>query len=286
MCVPLRTPCGARQCRILNGAGPMVSLSVVRAETVPGVGARILQVNGRSNWAVWNLITHPTGFGHLGFFAEQRDNWDWLRGVGRRLGGGVEALNLFAYSGGSSLAMAQAGLRVTHLDAAKGMVDWARRNLEANPVIPKTIRWIVDDALKFLDRERRRNKAYPGIVLDPPSFGRGAKGEVWKIDESLPELLVKCRELMGLQAEVPAAKPPHTRLHACRPGPSRQDCDAKGRGRVGRDVRPREVRETPSCRDLRQVAGGVAAWMIILPAQDQNDAISAARLRGFWRLRP
>ncbi len=143
------------------------------------------------------MITKPTGFGHLGFFPEQADNWDWLRGVGGRLGSRAEALNLFAYSGGSSLAMAQAGLAVTHLDAAKGMVDWAKRNLEANPSIPKTIRWITDDALKFLDRELRRERSYAGIVLDPPSFGRGAKGEVWKIDESLPALLVKCRELMG-----------------------------------------------------------------------------------------
>lgn len=165
--------------------------------------------NGEWTWrkrppAEWELhlggltmITHPTGFGHLGFFPEQADNWDWLRGVGKRLGPGAESLNLFAYSGGSSLAMAQAGMTVTHLDAAKGMVDWAKRNLDANTSIPKTIRWITDDALKFLDRELRRGRRYAGIVLDPPSFGRGAKGEVWKIDESLPALLAKCRELMG-----------------------------------------------------------------------------------------
>ena len=147
------------------------------------------------------MVTRPTGFGHLGFFPEQMDNWAWLRQVGGSLGGGTETLYLFAYSGGSSLALAQAGVGVTHLDAAKGMIEWAKRNLDANPAIPQKIRWITDDAVKFIERELRRGRAYDGIVLDPPSFGRGAKGEVWKIDDSLPDLLGKCRALMGAKAK-------------------------------------------------------------------------------------
>ncbi len=149
-----------------------------------------------ASYAGFNLLIKPTPFGHIGFFAEQKNNWEWLNSTINKTGK-LSALNLFAYSGGSSLAMAKAGADVCHVDAAKGMVDWARENLKLNPEINDGIRWIVEDVHKFLSKEIKRNNSYPGIVLDPPSFGRGPKGNIWKIEKDLIPLLEKCRTLMG-----------------------------------------------------------------------------------------
>jgi len=149
-----------------------------------------------TSYAGFNLLVKPTPFGHIGFFAEQKENWEWLKTTVKKTGK-LSALNLFAYSGGSSLAMAEAGADVCHVDAAKGMVDWARENLNLNPKIENGIRWIVEDVHKFLSKEIKRNNSYPGIVLDPPSFGRGPKGNIWKIEKDLIPLLEKCRTLMG-----------------------------------------------------------------------------------------
>ena len=132
----------------------------------------------------------PTGFGHLGFFAEQFRNWDFFRTLTYD-----RALNLFAYSGLGSLAMAERGAQVCHLDVARGMVEWAKENLALNPQIPQKIRWIVDDVNKFVRREVRRGARYNLIALDPPTFGRGSSGQLWKIEEDLPKLLEVCREL-------------------------------------------------------------------------------------------
>lgn len=142
------------------------------------------------------FIVKPTDFGHLGFFAEQKNNWDWLRNVIKN-NPNLQTLNLFAYSGGSSLAMAETGAKVCHTDAAKGMIDWAKENLNLNSHIQRNIRWIIDDVNKFISKEIRRGTIYQGIVLDPPSFGRGSKGQVWKIENDLIPLLEKCRLLMG-----------------------------------------------------------------------------------------
>ncbi len=149
-------------------------------------------------WNLLKLIVKPTGFGHLGFFAEQSDNWDWLRNTVSSLQKPVTAINMFAYSGGSSLAMASAGAEVCHLDAAKGMNDWGKLNLEQNPDIPSKIRWITDDVIKFTDREIKRKRKYNGIVLDPPSFGRGSQKQIWKIEDSIVYLLKSCRKLIDL----------------------------------------------------------------------------------------
>jgi 23S rRNA (cytosine1962-C5)-methyltransferase len=108
-------------------------------------------------------------------------------------------LNLFAYTGGSTLAAAAAGAMVTHVDAAQNIVGWARRNAELSGLSNAPVRWIVDDALKFAQRELRRKQHYDGLILDPPSYGHGPTGEVWKLDERLPELLAVCRELLGSQ---------------------------------------------------------------------------------------
>jgi 23S rRNA (cytosine1962-C5)-methyltransferase len=145
-----------------------------------------------------------TDFGHLGLFPEQAANWQWLRDTIRnRLqhsGRNLHVLNLFAYTGGSTLAASQAGAHVVHLDAAKGVVDWARKNAELAHLDERPIRWLVDDAMKFLKREVRRGNKYHGIILDPPSFGRGPKGEVFKIENEIIELLGLCNELMDRHA--------------------------------------------------------------------------------------
>lgn len=135
----------------------------------------------------------PTDFGHVGVFPEHAALWDELRPLVR----GGQILNLFAYSGGATLGFAQEGARLCHLDASKGMVDWARENAALNNLTAAPIRWIVDDALKFLRREERREVRYDGILLDPPTFGRGAQGEVFKIERDLGPLLELCRSVLS-----------------------------------------------------------------------------------------
>lgn len=135
----------------------------------------------------------PTDFGHLGLFPEHADLWEGVRPLMKK---GKRILNLFAYSGGATLAAAQEGAEVCHLDASKGMVDWARENAALNQLQKAPIRWIVDDALKFLRREVKRESRYDGIILDPPTFGRGAQGEVFKIEKDVMPLLQLCAELL------------------------------------------------------------------------------------------
>ncbi|MCB1119180.1 MAG: class I SAM-dependent methyltransferase [Chlamydiia bacterium] len=134
-----------------------------------------------------------TDFGHLGIFPEQIPLWKWIQS---RITRPMRVLNLFAYSGGATLAAAQAGAEVCHLDASKGMVAWARENAALNQLDKAPIRWIVDDVNKFLLRELNRKRQYDAIILDPPSFGRGAKGEIFKIEHHLNPLLDQCRSLL------------------------------------------------------------------------------------------
>lgn len=137
-----------------------------------------------------------TDFGHVGIFPEQRPQWRWIRElVSRRKN--PQVLNLFAYSGGSTLAAALGGAEVCHLDASKGMVQWARENALLNGLEEAPIRWIIDDVSKFLAREIRRGRRYDAIILDPPTFGRGPKGELFKIEERLLPLLSQCKELLS-----------------------------------------------------------------------------------------
>ncbi len=135
----------------------------------------------------------PTDFGHLGLFPEHADLWEWMRSLIQK---GSRILNLFAYSGGATLAAAQEGAEVCHLDASQGMVDWAREMAALNNLHKAPIRWIVDDASKFLKREKKRGSYYDGILLDPPTFGRGSQGEVFKIERDLIPLLELCSELL------------------------------------------------------------------------------------------
>lgn len=143
----------------------------------------------------------PTDFGHLGIFPEQRRFWLWitekLKSARSCRTTPLRLLNLFAYSGGVTMAAARAGAEVCHVDASKGMVDWARENAGLNRLDKAPVRWIVDDVTKFLMREMRRGATYDAIVLDPPTFGRGAKGELFKIERDLPPLLSLCRRLLS-----------------------------------------------------------------------------------------
>lgn len=127
----------------------------------------------------------PFSFKHTGLFPEQAANWDWFAPLIRRAKKPVSVLNLFAYTGGATLAAAKAGARVTHVDASKGMVAWAKENAAASGLGDAPIRWLVDDCVKFVEREIRRGNTYDAIIMDPPSYGRGPKGEIWKIEENI-----------------------------------------------------------------------------------------------------
>ena len=137
-----------------------------------------------------------TDFGHLGIFPEQRAQWRWIRETVARRGVG-SLLNLFAYSGGSTMAASLGGAAVCHLDASKGMVQWARDNAALNGLSDRPIRWITDDAHKFMEREIRRGHRYDSVVLDPPTFGRGANGEMYKIERDLKRTLSLVRDVLS-----------------------------------------------------------------------------------------
>ncbi|MBR3651009.1 MAG: class I SAM-dependent methyltransferase [Victivallales bacterium] len=134
----------------------------------------------------------PTDFGHVGVFPEHELGWNWMTRHVDESGRRPSVLNLFAYTGGATMALAKHGCEVCHLDASKKMVDWAHRNMELNHLEEAPIRWIVDDVQKFLLREKRRGRKYDGILLDPPSFGRGTNQELFKIDNNLLDLLDMC----------------------------------------------------------------------------------------------
>ncbi|MCM1467623.1 MAG: class I SAM-dependent methyltransferase [Alistipes sp.] len=143
----------------------------------------------------------PFSFKHTGLFPEQAVNWEWfgekIRGEIKATGRTVKVLNLFAYTGGATLAAAKAGAAVTHVDASKGMVGWAKENAVSSGLGDAPIRWIVDDCVKFVEREIRRGNRYDGIIMDPPSYGRGPKGEIWKIEESVYPLIKLCAGLLS-----------------------------------------------------------------------------------------
>lgn len=138
----------------------------------------------------------PFSFKHTGLFPEQAANWDWFSELIKKAGRPVKILNLFAYTGGATIAAAAAGASVTHVDASKGMVTWAKENAASSGLADAPIRWIVDDCVKFVEREIRRGNHYDAIIMDPPSYGRGPKGEIWKIEESIHPLVKLCAQLL------------------------------------------------------------------------------------------
>lgn len=139
----------------------------------------------------------PFSFKHTGLFPEQAANWDWfgrlIRESGRK---DIKVLNLFAYTGGATCAAAKAGAAVTHVDASKGMITWAKENAVSSGLSDAPIRWIVDDCVKFVEREIRRGNRYDAIIMDPPSYGRGPKGEIWKIEEKIHPFIRLCSGLL------------------------------------------------------------------------------------------
>ena len=139
----------------------------------------------------------PFSFKHTGLFPEQAVNCDWFTEKIRRAGRPVKVLNLFAYTGGATLAAASAGAHVTHVDASKGMVAWAKENAAASGLADRPVRWLVDDCMKFVERELRRGNHYDGIIMDPPSYGRGPKGEIWKIEDAVYPLICQCEKLLS-----------------------------------------------------------------------------------------
>lgn len=139
----------------------------------------------------------PTGFKHTGLFPEQAVNWELFGALIRGAGKPVRVLNLFAYTGGATLACAAAGASVCHVDASKGMVAWARENQALSGLSDKPVRWIVDDCRKFVERELRRGSRYDAVIMDPPSYGRGPGGEVWKLEESVYSLVELCAGVLG-----------------------------------------------------------------------------------------
>jgi 23S rRNA (cytosine1962-C5)-methyltransferase len=155
----------------------------------------------REGWPLaWNEVrfrAQCTPFRHLAFFPDMAAQWAWMR---ERLGEGTEALNLFGYTGVGTLAMAAAGARLTHVDASKKSVEAGKANAALSGLGDRPIRWMVDDAAKFVAREVRRGRRYDGIILDPPKFGRGPAGEIWKLEEGLPALVSDCAKLLDAES--------------------------------------------------------------------------------------
>ncbi len=139
----------------------------------------------------------PTGFKHMGLFPEQAANWEWMYDVIKRAQRPVRVLNLFAYTGGATLAAAAAGAQVTHIDSSKGVVGWAKENLALSGLGDRPVRLIAEDAIKFVEREIRRGNRYEGIIMDPPSYGRGPGGEVFKLEKELYGLVRQCARLLS-----------------------------------------------------------------------------------------
>ncbi|MFK7695786.1 class I SAM-dependent methyltransferase [Paenibacillus sp. HJGM_3] len=139
----------------------------------------------------------PTGFKHTGLFPEQAANWSWMMDKIRSAGRPIKVLNLFAYTGGASVACASAGAEVCHVDASKGVVQWAKENLQLSGLGDKPVRFITDDVFKFVQREERRGNKYDAIIMDPPSYGRGPNGETWKLEDDLFPFVQFCTKIMS-----------------------------------------------------------------------------------------
>ena len=139
----------------------------------------------------------PMGFKHTGLFPEQSVNWDWMINKIKGAGRPIKVLNLFAYTGGATVACLYAGASVCHVDSSKGMVSWAKENVISSKLQDKPVRYIVDDVIKFVSREIRRENYYDAIIMDPPSYGRGANGEVWQFEENIEELVELCTKVLS-----------------------------------------------------------------------------------------
>ena len=198
----------------------------------------------------------PMGFKHTGLFPEQAVNWSLMQNLNKKSDRKVKVLNLFAYTGGATLACLKAGAAVTHVDASKGMVAWAKENAATSGLADCPVRWLVDDCKKFVEREIRRGNKYDGIVMDPPSYGRGPNGEVWKLENNLEELLT-------LTSKILSDEPLFFLLNTYTAGMSStvlnymvEQYIAKGRGTVTTE----EIGLKVSKRDLVMPAGNTTVW--------------------------
>lgn len=162
-----------------------------------GISYRFRERGGEAARKPLAFRLKPFSFKHTGLFPEQAANWDWFSEKIRRTGRPVKVLNLFAYTGGATLSAAAAGASVTHVDASKGMVNWAKENAASSGLADKPVRWLVDDCVKFVEREIRRGNHYDAIIMDPPSYGRGPKGEIWKIEDAIHPLIRLCAKLLS-----------------------------------------------------------------------------------------
>ena len=154
-----------------------------------------------TNWKIsyhnLNFNIKQMGFKHTGLFPEQAYNWDFMMNKIQNSNRKINVLNLFAYTGGATVACLKAGAKVTHVDSSKGMVDWCKENVEINKIDTTNVRYIVDDVVKFVKREIRRGNKYDAIIMDPPSYGRGSNGEVWNIETDLYNLILLCNEILS-----------------------------------------------------------------------------------------
>ena len=142
----------------------------------------------------------PMGFKHTGLFPEQAVNWDWMIEKIKNVGRPIKVLNLFAYTGGATVACSYAGAQVCHVDSSKGMTTWAKENVASSGLSKRPVRFIVDDVVKFVNREIRRGNTYQAIIMDPPSYGRGTNGEVWKFEENIADLVDLCAKILAEDA--------------------------------------------------------------------------------------
>lgn len=156
-----------------------------------------LPASWRIQYKKLSFQVKPMNFKHTGIFPEQATNWDWAAEKIRSAGRPIRVLNLFAYTGAATSACLAAGASVCHVDAAKGMVSWAKENAQCCGVADRSVRWIVDDCLKFIKREIRRNSFYDAVIMDPPSYGRGPNGEVWRLEDNLWELACTVRDVLS-----------------------------------------------------------------------------------------
>ena len=139
----------------------------------------------------------PMGFKHTGLFPEQAVNWDWMINKISNSNRPIKVLNLFAYTGGATVACLSAGASVCHVDSSKGMIEWAKENVVSSGLKDRTVRFLIDDVVKFVNREIRRGNKYDAIIMDPPSYGRGANGEVWKFEENINDLIELCMKVLS-----------------------------------------------------------------------------------------
>ena len=156
-----------------------------------------LPENWRLHYGELTFNVKPMNFKHTGIFPEQAANWDWAGEKIRQAGRSISVLNLFAYTGAATVAALAAGASVCHVDAARGMVDWGKDNAAASGVADRSVRWIVDDCSKFVEREIRRGRRYDAIIMDPPSYGRGPKGEIWRLEDNLWDFVKLCSGVLS-----------------------------------------------------------------------------------------